>query len=297
MEQVLLRIHSPSSFESSLWNQCKKAVLDTLGVLDIDPLAIIPFEENPTFNPFVARCIEAAHQRNYISNTFQDKHVIIGAAAAHHAYLFHEGTESHNVPVLSSLLMAFIYFIDDNGFQQQSIAEYGSRLASGRPQLEKGLDDIVATTAELADMYPPITGDFLRLTIQSYVTSNQLERELKGCGKQSKVSQLSPIWLIPTRQTWRLIFFSGRWTKMPRSFLPSWKLSHPAQHWPYYSHSPATYLPQVTFRPSLMESGFMILHRTHSCPLKMSIIIDPFLCFLEILCRTTKRQSTANSPE
>ncbi|KAJ4466397.1 hypothetical protein C8J55DRAFT_527124 [Lentinula edodes] len=175
-----------NKIDTKLMEQCKKAVLDTLGLLNIDPLAIIPFEKNPTFNPFIAKCIEAAHQRNYISNTFQEKHVVIGAAAAHHAYLFHEGTESHNVPVLSSLLMAFIYFIDDNGFQQQSIAEYGSRLASGRPQLEKGLDDIVAATAELADMYPPITGDFLRLTIQSYVTSNQLERELEGSGKQSK---------------------------------------------------------------------------------------------------------------
>ncbi|KAJ4478980.1 hypothetical protein J3R30DRAFT_2698028 [Lentinula aciculospora] len=161
-------------------------------MLNIDPLAIIPFERSPTFNPFVDKCIETARQRNYLNDTFQEKHIIIGAAAAHHAYLYHEGTESHDIPVLSSLLMAFIYFIDDNGFQQQSIAQFGSRLVSGRPQLEKGLDDMVAATAELADMYEPITGDLLRMTIQAYVMSNQLEQELESGGMQSKVNKNAP---------------------------------------------------------------------------------------------------------
>ncbi|KAJ3713489.1 hypothetical protein DFJ43DRAFT_1228205 [Lentinula guzmanii] len=175
-----------NDIDITIMEKCKKAVLDTMQVLNIDPLAIVPFDQSPTFNPFVARCIEAARQRNYLTDAFQEKHVIIGAAAAHHAYLFHEGTESHNVPVLSSLLMAFIYFIDDHGFQQRSIAEFGSRLVSGRSQLEKGLDDIVAATTELADMYTPITGDLLRLTIQAYVMSNQLEEELESGGVQSK---------------------------------------------------------------------------------------------------------------
>ncbi|KAJ3758599.1 hypothetical protein EV360DRAFT_82907 [Lentinula raphanica] len=170
----------------TVMEKCKKAVLDTMQILSIDPLTIVPFEQNVSFAPFVTRCIEAAHQRNYISDAFQEKHVVIGAAAAHHAYLYHGGTKSHDIPVLSSLLMAFIYFIDDNGFHQQSIAEFGSRLGSGRPQLEKGLDDIVAATAELADMYETITGDLLRLTVQAYVMSNQLERDLESGAVQSR---------------------------------------------------------------------------------------------------------------
>lgn len=165
-----------------------------MSVLNIDPAHLLPFDKTPTFEPFLLECIEEARKRGYLSKgscdqPFQEKHVRIGAAVGHYTYFHHRETESHAVAVLASLLMAFYYCVDDYCFDPRSIAEYGSLLASGRPQLEQGLDDLVALTAELSDMYDPITGDLLRITTQAYVMGNHLEREM--CGKQSQVRMTS----------------------------------------------------------------------------------------------------------
>ncbi|KAJ3908271.1 hypothetical protein F5879DRAFT_367662 [Lentinula edodes] len=173
-------------------------------VLEIDPLTIVPFEQTPTFKPFVAECVEAARQRGYLVDelAFQEKHVHIGAAVGHYTYLHHRGTKSHDIAVLSSLLMAFYYCIDDYCFKARSLAEYGARVASGRPQLEKGLDDLVSLSAEISEMYDPITGDLLRISTQAYVMGNHLEREM--CGTRSQVSDtLNPVlrfWNLPSHR-------------------------------------------------------------------------------------------------
>ncbi|KAJ3916652.1 hypothetical protein F5877DRAFT_80706 [Lentinula edodes] len=163
-------------------------------VLEIDPLTIVPFEQTPTFKPFVAECVEAARQRGYLVDelAFQEKHVHIGAAVGHYTYLHHRGTKSHDIAVLSSLLMAFYYCIDDYCFKARSLAEYGARVASGRPQLEKGLDDLVSLSAEISEMYDPITGDLLRISTQAYVMGNHLEREMCGTRSQWEVNKDAP---------------------------------------------------------------------------------------------------------
>ncbi|KAF5391127.1 hypothetical protein D9757_003044 [Collybiopsis confluens] len=131
----------------------KAAVLDTMKILDIDPKKLLPFETTPTFQPFVAECVEEARKRGYLGegndNAFKEKHVHIGAAVGHYTYLHHKNTPSHDLAVLSSLLMAFYYCVDDYCFEAESVAGYGSRLASGQSQLEKGLDDLVSVSAEL----------------------------------------------------------------------------------------------------------------------------------------------------
>jgi hypothetical protein len=175
-------------------------------VLNIDPLSILPFEETPTFEPFLRECVEEAHKRGYLSHSstqqpFQEKHVRIGAAVGHYTCEYdarstrvftqtvpdyhHRSTASHTIAVLASLLMAFYYCVDDYCFEARSIAEYGSHLAAGRPQLEQGLDDLAALTSELSDMYDVITGDLLRMCTQAYVMGNHLEREM--CGKNPYV--------------------------------------------------------------------------------------------------------------
>lgn len=170
-------------------------------VLNIDPAAILPFEKTPTFEPFLIECIDEAYSRGYLSSNstqaFQEKHVRIGAAVGHYTYMHHRNTESHSIAVLASLLMAYFYAVDDYGFGPQSIAEYGSRLTSGRPQLEKGLDDLVALNAEICEMYDSITGDLLRMSTQAYVMGNHLERAM--CGNDSQVRYFSRnmcSWLI-----------------------------------------------------------------------------------------------------
>ncbi|KAJ7233052.1 hypothetical protein C8J57DRAFT_169366 [Mycena rebaudengoi] len=166
-------------------------------VLDIDPLDILPFEETPTFEPFLRECVEEAHKRGYLSHSstqqpFQEKHVRIGAAVGHYTYYHHRSTASHTIAVLASLLMAFYYCVDDYCFEARSIAEYGSHLAAGRPQLEQGLDDLAALTSELSDMYDVITGDLLRMCTQAYVMGNHLEREMCGKNPYWDVSQDAP---------------------------------------------------------------------------------------------------------
>ncbi|KAJ6617002.1 hypothetical protein B0H10DRAFT_1948684 [Mycena sp. CBHHK59/15] len=176
----------------------KQAVLDTMRVLNIDPLSILPFDQTPTFEPFLLECIEEAYKRGYLSRTspqqpFQEKHVRIGAAVGHYTYIHHRGTGSHAIAVLSSLLMAFYYCVDDYCFDPRSVAEYGSRLAGGRPQLEQGLDDLAALSSELSDMYDLVTGDLIRMSTQAYVMGNHLERQM--CGKRSvwDVSKDAPV--------------------------------------------------------------------------------------------------------
>ncbi|KAJ3739799.1 hypothetical protein DFH05DRAFT_1512854 [Lentinula detonsa] len=163
-------------------------------VLGIDPLTIVPFDKTPTFKPFLAECVDVARQRGYLVDglAFQEKHIHIGAAVGHYTYLHHKGTKSHDIPVLSSLIMAFYYCIDDYCFEAQSLAEYGVRLASGRPQREKGLDDLVALSAEIAGMYDPITGDLLGMSTQAYVMGNHLEREMCGTSSQWRVNKDAP---------------------------------------------------------------------------------------------------------
>lgn len=159
-------------------------------ILSIDPLSLVPFEKTPTFGTFLTECIDEARKRGYLASDsreqpFQEKHVQIGAAVGHYTYYHHRGTESHDVAVLASLLMAFYYCVDDYCFDRRSIAEYGSRLVAGRPQLEQGLEDLAALNAELTDMYDTITGDLIRMSTQAYVMGNHLEREM--CGNHATV--------------------------------------------------------------------------------------------------------------
>ncbi|KAH9942037.1 hypothetical protein B0H21DRAFT_893151 [Amylocystis lapponica] len=140
----------------------KHAVLDTMRILKIDPGSILPFDKTPSLEPFILECIDEARKRGYLSSDsipqpFEERHVRIGATAGHYVHFHHREMESH-----------------------ASIAEYGSRLASGRSQLEKGLDDFVALSAELSDMYDTITGDFLRMSTQAFLVGAHLEQELSG---------------------------------------------------------------------------------------------------------------------
>ncbi|KIK56500.1 hypothetical protein GYMLUDRAFT_247756 [Collybiopsis luxurians FD-317 M1] len=171
-----------------------------MDILDIDPLSILPFEKTPTYKPFLAECVEEARKRGYLgeeeNQAFKEKHIHIGAAVGHYTYLHHKNTQSHDVAVLSSLLMAFYYCIDDYGFEAKSVTEYGSRLVSGRPQLEKGLNDLATLSAELSSMYDPVTGDLLRMSTQAYVMGNHLEREMCGLRTQWEVNKNAP--LFPT---------------------------------------------------------------------------------------------------
>lgn len=163
-----------------------------MSILEIDPLSIVPFKRTPTFEPFLAECVQVARDRGYLSEEiqpFQVKHVQIGAAVGHYTYLHHRNTASHDVAVLSSLLMGFHYCVDDYCFEANSVAEFGSCLTSGRPQLEKGLSDLASLSAELSDMYGPVTGDLLRISNQAYVMGNHLEREM--CGLRATVSYIS----------------------------------------------------------------------------------------------------------
>ena len=165
-------------------------------VLNIDPASILPFEKTPTFEPFYQECLDEAYRRGYLptdqhQQAFQEKHIRIGAAVGHYTYFHHHGTENHMICILATLLMSYFYCIDDYCFQPRSIAEYGSRLVSGRPQLEKGLDDLAAVTAELSDMYDVITGDILRMSTQAYVMGNHLEREMCGSGAEVGLFNLS----------------------------------------------------------------------------------------------------------
>jgi hypothetical protein len=161
-------------------------------VLKIDSFSLLPFEQTPTFEPFLLECIAEARRRKYISSSqpFQEQHVRIGAAAGHYV-LFRPGLVPHTVAVLASLLMSLYYCVDDGCFAPQSLAEYGSRLVSGRPQLEKGLNDLTALNAELADMYDPVIGDLLRMSHQAYMMGNYLEGRM--CGDETEVgSALRP---------------------------------------------------------------------------------------------------------
>ncbi|KAJ7272102.1 hypothetical protein C8J57DRAFT_1225647 [Mycena rebaudengoi] len=88
----------------------------------------------------------------------------------------------HKTTVLASLLMAFYYCVDDCCFQPRSLAEYGSRLVSGSPQLEKGLDDLTALNSELSNLYAPVIGDLLRMSHQAYMMGNHLEVAMEGVG-------------------------------------------------------------------------------------------------------------------
>ncbi|KAF9062372.1 hypothetical protein BDP27DRAFT_1428001 [Rhodocollybia butyracea] len=194
----------------------KKAILDVLSILEIDPLSIVPFEKTPTFEPFLAECVKVARDRGYLSEEnqpFQEKHVRIGAAVGHYTYLHHRNTASHNVAVLSSLLMGFQYCVDDYCFEANSVEEYGSCLAAGRPQLEKGLSDLASLSAELSDMYGPVTGDLLRLSNQAYVMGTHLEREMCGLHATWDVNHNAPLFPAVMRSmtsaatSWYLLSF------------------------------------------------------------------------------------------
>ncbi|KAJ3774359.1 hypothetical protein FB446DRAFT_786974 [Lentinula raphanica] len=176
--------------------KCRDAILETMRVLGINPSTIVPFDKTPTFKPFLAECVKVARQRGYLVDglAFQEKHIHIGAAVGHYTYLHHKGTgKSHDIPVLSSLIMAFYYCIDDYCFEAQSVAEFGARLAAGRQQREKGLDDLAALTAEVVEMYGPITGDLLSASTQAYVMGNHLERVMCGASSQWQVNKHAPI--------------------------------------------------------------------------------------------------------
>jgi hypothetical protein len=164
----------------------KQAVLAIMRVLKIDSFSLLPFEQTPTFEPFLIECIAEAHRRKYISSSepIQEQHIRIGAAVGHYGWL-RPGLVPHKVAVLSSLLMGIYYCVDDGCFAPQSVAEYGSRLVSGRPQLEKGLDDLTALNSELADMYDPVIGDLLRISHQAYMMGNSLEGRM--CGDETEV--------------------------------------------------------------------------------------------------------------
>ncbi|KAJ6568357.1 hypothetical protein DFH09DRAFT_433482 [Mycena vulgaris] len=181
-------------FHSPAVAKMKQAVLHIMRILNIDSLSLVPFDETPTFKPFLLECIEEARRRNYLSDSsqpFQEKHVRIGAAVGHYVWL-RPGLVSHEIAVLSSLLMSLYYCIDDCCFSPTSLAEYGSRLASGRPQLEKGLDDVTALNSELADMYEPVIGDLLRISHQAYVMGNYLEGQMCANGTEWKVNKDAP---------------------------------------------------------------------------------------------------------
>ncbi|KAJ7147587.1 hypothetical protein C8R43DRAFT_1195296 [Mycena crocata] len=173
----------------------KRAILDIMHLLNLDPLALVPFEETPTFEPFLRECIDEARRRNYLSDQPQpirESHVRIGAAVGHYAWL-RPGIVGRKIAVLSSLLMGLYYCVDDCCFAPRAIAEYGSRLISGRPQLEKGLDDLTALNSELAGMYDPVIGDLLRMSHQAYIMGNHLEAEMCGNGTQWNVSRDAPL--------------------------------------------------------------------------------------------------------
>lgn len=162
----------------------KQAVLDIMRVLSLDPLSLLPFEDTPTLKPFVLECISEARSRNYLSSDtsessqpIQESHIRIGAAVGHYAW-FRPGLVPHKIAVLASLLMGLYYCVDDCCFDPRSLAEYGSRLISHRPQLEKGLDDLTAFNSELADMYDPVIGDLLRMSHQAYIMGNYLEGQM-----------------------------------------------------------------------------------------------------------------------
>ncbi|KAJ7483284.1 hypothetical protein FB451DRAFT_1555286 [Mycena latifolia] len=172
----------------------KQAVLDILRVLDIDSLSLLPFEQTPTVEPFVLECIAEARERNYLSASpqpIQEHHIRIGAAVGHYVWL-RPGLVGRKIAVLASLLMGIYYCIDDCCFAPESLGEYGSRIVAGRPQLEKGLDDVTRLNSELADMYPPVIGDLLRLSHQAYVMGNYLEGQMGGEDTKWQVSRNAP---------------------------------------------------------------------------------------------------------
>ncbi|KAJ7227778.1 hypothetical protein C8J57DRAFT_1518561 [Mycena rebaudengoi] len=173
----------------------KQAVLDMMRVLNIDPLSLRPLEQTPTLEPFILECIEEAYRRKYLCDPFQEKHVRIGAAVGHYVWLL-PGYVGHKTTVLASLLMAFYYCVDDCCFQPRSLAEYGSRLVSGSPQLEKGLDDLTALNSELSNLYAPVIGDLLRMSHQAYMMGNHLEVAMEGVGTKWVVSQNAPMFPV-----------------------------------------------------------------------------------------------------
>ncbi|KAJ7445061.1 hypothetical protein FB451DRAFT_1433570 [Mycena latifolia] len=172
----------------------KEAVLDIMDVLDIDPLSLVPLEQTSTLEPFIIDCIEEARRRNYISDSpqsFREEHVRTGATLGHYAW-FIPGLVSHKMAVLCSIWVGYYFCIDDFGFSLQALAEYGSRLVSGRPQLEKGLDDLNALNSELADMYHPVSGDLLRMSNQGFIMGNYLEEQMRITGTEWAVSGAAP---------------------------------------------------------------------------------------------------------
>ncbi|KAJ7663863.1 hypothetical protein DFH06DRAFT_1393665 [Mycena polygramma] len=173
--------------------QMKQAVLDVMRVLNIDPLLLRPFEKTVTFEPFVQECVEEARRRKYLSSKPQpirEEHIRIGAAVGHYVWVL-PGLVSHQIAVLASLLMGLYYCVDDCCFDNRALAEYGSRLVAGSPQLEKGLDDLTALNSELSNLYDPVIGDLLRMSHQAYMLGIYLEGRM---GTKWDVSKDAPAW-------------------------------------------------------------------------------------------------------
>ncbi|KAF7309429.1 Terpenoid synthase [Mycena indigotica] len=159
-----------------------QAVKDVLSLLNIDVTRLSAFDDTPTLEPFALECIAEAYKRGYLSrdklsSTLQESHIRIGAAVGHYVWL-RPAVVPHKVAILGSLLMGQYYCVDDCCFSSQSLVEYGARLVAGRSQLDKGLDHITEVNCELADMYPAVVGDMLRMSHQAYMTGNYLEGQM-----------------------------------------------------------------------------------------------------------------------